>query len=381
MTALQTLDPALSEIFEQTGPFVTVWLDATRSTENGAREVELRWADVRSELAAGATDVDEATQAAIGEAILADRTSGPHGLLVVAAGGRVWLAAPLRETPARSTATVAPLPRLMPYLADRALGLPHLVVVADRTGADILVVDSGGRTAHDTVEGSTEYPLHRTATADWSERHFQLRVENTWESNARDVAEAVQRHVARDRVRLVVVAGDVRARSLVADELGRLSGVSVRVIEEGGRAAGSSTDALERAVHDQVLHEIWHERREVLAHLQQNLGRREYAVAGVQPVIEALRAAQVDTVVLADDPSSTITAWVGPEATQFGLAERADQETTAFGLSGTEVDRFDSALVRAAAGTGAQLVITPGQHEYLPDGIGALLRYDPSARS
>src|SRR5690349_319213 len=140
MTSLQTLDPALSEIYESTGPFVTVWIDASRSTENGAHEVELRWADVRAELAAAATDVDEATLAAIGEAILADRAPGRHGLLVVAADGRVHLAAPLREAPTRSTGEIAPLPRLMPYLADRALGLPHLVVVADRTGADILVV-------------------------------------------------------------------------------------------------------------------------------------------------------------------------------------------------------------------------------------------------
>jgi len=382
VTSLRTLvDPALSEIYGETGPFVTVWLDATRSTENGEREVQLRWDDVRSEIARGATDVDEATASAIGEAILADRTPGPHGLLVVAAGGRVHLAAPLQNAPARSTGSLTPLPRLMPYLADRALGVPHLVVVADRTGADLLLVRAGGQSERDTVEGSNEYPLHRTSTADWSERHFQLRVENNWEVNARDVADAVARHVARDQVRLVVIAGDVRARSLIAEELGGLNGVAVRTVEEGGRAAGSSTEALEQAVRDQVLHEIWHERREVLEHLQQNLGRGEYAVAGVQPVIDALRAAQVDTVVLADDPSSTISAWVGPDATHFGLADRVGEEASAFGLQHTERDRFDSALVRAVVGTGAELVIVPGRHDLLPEGIGALLRYDPSARA
>jgi len=30
--------------------------------------------------------------------------------------------------------------------------------------------------------------------------------------------------------------------------------------------------------------------------------------------------------------------------------------------------------------TGARLVITPGSHDYLPDGVRALLRDDPSAR-
>ncbi|MEU9354555.1 hypothetical protein AB0D65_27145, partial [Streptomyces griseoloalbus] len=31
-------------------------------------------------------------------------------------------------------------------------------------------------------------PLHRTGSVDWSERHFQLRVENTWEHNAAEIA-------------------------------------------------------------------------------------------------------------------------------------------------------------------------------------------------
>lgn len=39
-------------------------------------------------------------------------------------------------------------------------------------------------------------------------------------------------------------------------------------------------------------------------------------------------------------------------------------------------DRFDNALVRAAVGTGARLLVTPNAHEYMADGIGALLRYD-----
>jgi hypothetical protein len=57
-----------------------------------------------------------------------------------------------------------------------------------------------------------------------------------------------------------------------------------------------------------VLAHVWRERRSVLAHLRQNLGRHEYAVAGVRPVIEALRMSQVDTLVISDDPSWPLTA-------------------------------------------------------------------------
>jgi hypothetical protein len=46
------------------------------------------------------------------------------------------------------------------------------------------------------------------------------------------------------------------------------------------------------------------------------------------------------------------------------------------GVSEPAKDRFDAALVRAAVGTGARVVLTPNAHNYLPEGIGALLRYD-----
>lgn len=376
MTA-PTRETSLQKIFEHSGPFVTVWLDATRSTENGAHEVQVRWEDVRRGLAEGDPAVPDAVLDRVWNVIDADRTPGRHGLLVVApagsADGEVLLAEPLRDPPPVSTGSVDALPRLMPYLADRSQDVPHVVVVADRTGADILTVHSTGSVDSQSVKGSSEYPVHRTGRDEWDERHFQLRVENSWETNARDVAEAVRKQVAEIAAHLVVVAGDVRARTMIADDLGENHGFAVTVVEDGGRPAGSSTDALEAAVRDAVLHQIWRERREILSHLQQNLGREQYGVAGLTKVVDALRSSQVDTVVLSDDPSSTITAWVGPDPTLFGLD---DAEAAAFGVTDVQHTRFDSALVRAIVGTGASLLVTPGAHDYVEDGIGALLRFD-----
>jgi hypothetical protein len=371
MTALAAT-PALAALFDRPAPFATVYLDASRNTEAGAQEVELRWRAVRDALAGDGAD-DE-TLDALAAAATTDVGAGPHGLVLVAAGGEVCFADRLPRPPATSTGRLAPLPHLMPYLAQRTTDVPHVVVVTDRTGADILTVAADGSTGAQSVEGSADYPLHRTATVDWSERHFQQRVENSWESNAKDVASAATRHIKELAAPLVVVAGDVRARSLVADELRALAGphVEISIVEEGGRAAGSSAAALEAAVHEQVLRSAWRQRREVLEHLRQNLGRGEYAVAGVTPVVEALRKAQADTVVLSDDPSSTLTAWLGPQPTDFGLD---DGEAAALGVPEPTHDRFDAALVRAVIGTGARLLVTPGAHDYLPEGIGALLRY------
>jgi hypothetical protein len=363
----------LADIYQHVGPFVTVYLDATRSTESGAHEVSVRWRDVRRDLAE--QGADDATLAALDEQIEGDQGSpGRHGLLLIAARGTVCFADRLHRPPATSHGAYTPLPHLMPYLAQRATDLPHVVVVADRTGADVLAVRADGETTNRTVDGHVHHPVHRTATADWSERHFQLRVENTWQANARDVAAAAGRLVNEIGARLVVVAGDVRARHMVADELRSTlpPNTPIAAVDQGGRAAGASDAALEAAVHEQVLHVAWRQRHEVLEHLRQNLGRREYAVAGVADVTEALRMAQADTVIVSDDPSSTLRAWFGAPPSEFGLAGSESSATE----EPLGEDRYDSALVRAVVGTGARLLVTPGAHEYLPDGIGALLRYE-----
>ena len=366
--------PTIASVYDRPGPVVTAYLDATRSNQSGPHEVQVRWRDVRDGLAE--KGADDASLDAVGQCLESDLgTPGAHGLVAVAAGGELLLCDRLHQPPAASTGSVATLPHLLPYLAQRAVDLPHVVAVADRTGADILAVTAGGATEEQSVAGSVDYPLHFVGTDTWSERHFQNRVENSWETNAHDVTAALRKQVADVRARLVVLAGDVRARNLIADDLGSTlgAGVTVRMIDEGGRAAGSSAEALQGAVHDEVLRATWRERREVLEHLQQNLGRHEYATAGVAAVVQALRKAQVDTVVLSDDPSSTLTAWIGPGPTDFGLD---DAEAAALGIAEIDHDRFDAALVRAVVGTGAKLVVTPGAHDYLPEGIGALLRYD-----
>jgi hypothetical protein len=362
----------LAPVYSHAGPFATVYLDASRSTETGAREVDLRWSEVRAAL--HKQGADDQTLAALDIAVEADSgTPGRHGLVAVAAAGTLQLNTALAEPPpTQSTGRWSALPHLLPYMAQRTTRLPHVVVVADRKGADILAVDTEDG-AGEMVTGTAQYPMHRTGRDDWSEKHFQGRVENTWESNARDVAHAVTEYLAKTNAHLAVIAGDVRARNLIADALGAHRDITVRTIGRGGRAAGSSTAALEQAVRDEVLHEVWRQRHETLEHLRANLGRDEYAVAGVDAVVQALRMSQVDTIVLSDDPSSTLTAWVGPGATDFGLD---DAEAKELGVRSSARDRFDAALVRAAVGTGARLVVTPGAHDYLPEGIGALLRYE-----
>jgi hypothetical protein len=130
---------------------------------------------------------------------------------------------------------------------------------------------------------------------------------------------------------------------------------------------------LHEAVREQLLKVWWARRRSVLEHLQQNLARGHFAVAGLEGVVEAVRAGVADTVVLSDDPSSTLRAWVGPQPLQFALSA---EDVRGMGVEDPAEVRFDAALPRAVVGSGADLLVTPNAHKYVADGIAALLRAD-----
>ncbi len=378
MTELQ-LPPSVTRLYEHPGPFATVYLDATRSTQSGEHEVELRWRDLRGQLAD--QGCDEKTLAALDDAVsVPPAMPGPHGQVLVAADGAVLLNSALPAPPARSEARAAPLPYVLPMIAQSRPRIAHLVIAADHRGADLLPVSAdaaatGVPVVTLSVEGSSQYPLHRTGRDEWDERHFQNRVENSWAENAQDVAREAARQVVALGAELVIVAGDSRARALLKRDLPQVLGPEVQVeeVEAGGRADGASAAALDEAVRDAVLRRSWERRREVLEHLQQNVGRERFAAVGVSAIVEALRKAQVDVAVLSDDPRSTLTVWIGPEPLQVGL-DREDLE--AMGVESPQQDRYDSALIRALAGGNAGLLVTPNAHNYVQDGIGAVLRYD-----
>jgi hypothetical protein len=91
----------VARVYEQAGPFATVYLDATRATGRGAEEVRLHWQALRAVLAAG--DADEPTLRALDDAVAADRTPGEHGRVLVGAGGRTILDVALPRASIRPT--------------------------------------------------------------------------------------------------------------------------------------------------------------------------------------------------------------------------------------------------------------------------------------
>jgi hypothetical protein len=94
----------LSELTETPGPYATVYLDTSHDTPGADRELELRWAGHRTELAGHGAD--EPTLAALDRAVAgADPAVGRGGRVLVAAGGRILFDRALPEPPGRPAAT------------------------------------------------------------------------------------------------------------------------------------------------------------------------------------------------------------------------------------------------------------------------------------
>lgn len=140
----------------------------------------------------------------------------------------------------------------------------------------------------------------------------------------------------------------------------------------GGRAAGTSEEALEEAVHGVLLRHLWRERRHILERLPQGVGRHGYGVLGLTPVLERPAAGSGGHPGALRRSLVTAMAWVGPEPLQLGQSEH---ELCAMGVAQPQRDRLEAAIVRALSGSAAHILVTPDAHDYLPDGLGAVLRY------
>lgn len=362
-------------VLDSPGPYATAYLDATRSKELGPQEVRKRWRALRSALATqGADDATlDAMEAATGGH---PDASGRHGQLLVGAGGRLLTDTVLPAPPRRETARWAPLPHLMPLVAQLGPVVPHVLVLADRVGADITVHGPDGRSGT-SVDGD-DSEVHKVSAGGWAQLRYQHRVENLWEANARLVAEAVETGARRVGAQLIVLAGDVRAREAVRSALGSTYADMVVELHTGGRADGIDTEKLGDEVLAEVARVAAEQDRAVTDRYAEAAGRADagvgdrLAVQGPADTLAALRQAAVETLLVVDDPTSTATAWIGPEPTHLALTK---EELTELGVPDPVEDRLDAALIRAAAGTDATVVtLAPGQLT-LPAGLAATLRH------
>jgi len=342
----------LRPLYGETGDYVSVYLDTDRTHENALTAIELRWQAARQRLAeAGASAASLDAAAAV--------TGGPaeaRGYAVFTRAGAVAFTGTLDAPPRREIARLAPLPHLMPLLAQRRPPIPHLRVSATRTGGEIVAIgdaaDGGtGQGWRDWVAGQ-QWPVHKTKVGGWSQDRFQRSVEETWDENAKTLAAEVSAVAGRIGAQHVIVSGDVHARLLLLEHLPTPLRESAAVVEEEVSADSQAmTDAADRALagwagrHCRERFDDWQARQ---AH--------GLAVEGLARTMAAFRNGQVSDLFLADDPTSTAAAWVGPAGSDLASTR---EELLELDVTAPAADRADAAIVRAVAHTDAELHFLP----------------------
>ncbi|WP_043640244.1 baeRF2 domain-containing protein [Nonomuraea candida] len=331
-------------LYERRGPYASVYLGALTGPER-----ETHWRSVRDRLAQ-ADHVGKATLDALEDEAL----RAAAGRALFATHGEVVLAESLPEAPSELAAWT-PLPHVTPMLIRRGENVPHLRVIVDHAGAE-LAVYGGGSPRRSIVEAAS-WPLQKTAQGGWSQRRYENAVEGTWEKNAIAVAQEIDEQVRRIGAELILVAGEPKSRSYLLHHLGTKAADRVTMVEHGSREDhGQFEKDVERALDD------WLARRraELLERHQESDGP-----TGMARVSHALREGRVHALLLPGELPAPV--WIGEGGTQLATDQG---ELRRWGVADPVRERSDSALVRAAAMTDAELWFTDAVKD-----VAAVLRY------
>ncbi|MGW1800071.1 hypothetical protein ACWCQN_29995 [Streptomyces sp. NPDC001984] len=125
----------LEPLYEQPGPFASVYLDTSRDAaiDDPDAALQLRWRHLRDALMCEGTDRDSITAVAGTVGSDAD-VPGTHRQAMFTAHGRLALLDELPAPPTRDTACFGTLPDTMPLIVQHASGIPYLGTSARRHG-------------------------------------------------------------------------------------------------------------------------------------------------------------------------------------------------------------------------------------------------------
>lgn len=362
----------LHPLYEHHGPWASVYVDTSRHTEDTPHERRLTAQALSRELAG--QGADDATCRAVRNALEEPAHSAePPGRAIFARAGEVALDPPLARPPLRDSAHWTPLPHTAPLLELAGEDPVCVVAYVDRKGAAFELRTGLGRQDAGSVTGR-EHPVHRTSTSDWSERHFQLKVENTWEHNAAEIADALSVCQEETRADLLILVGDGRERRAVHERLPRR--LHDLVVEAPHGTGSRLLDAdVELAREEHVRRRAERELERFLSAREPGSSGRAGAAEGVPALVEAAREHRIDELLIRPGgPDAHREVWVGEDPDQLAVRRT---ELKILGEQHSWAARADDALIRCAVATGAAAVsVTPATPATEPTGgLGALLRW------
>jgi len=361
--------PELTELVLADGPFLSVYLTTEAEIDNAARRAEQRWKSLRSNLAH-----DGAPEEVLGavDPLVSDAHLMGQCMAVFATPGGLVHVEHHPDPPVEDLGRWAALPLLTGVLRWRQSSPPHVAVLADSRGADLFGLRAAAPNIQREAAGGGDL-VGSSAPHGESQRRNHHRVESLWEQNAKAVSDEVVRLVQDVDARVVVAAGDVRAVELLKEALPKEVLGKLEVVD-GGRSPDGSIDSVVTDVDRLVEAAVAHDTDVMLAKFREESGQDDRASDGPARTLEALAMAQVETLLLHDDPADDRQGWFGPDATHVALTEDTIQ---AMGVNEHQRARLVDVAVRAALGTGAGVRVIPGETgaDGPTDGLGAILRW------
>ena len=351
----------LPDVLRAHGGVVTVVLAAPSAVDDATEQLQRRWRNARRVLRADGASDEELEQLDVTVAEL-HHNDGLAVVLIRPKGGPTVVEFLL--TPVDSDlAVVDELPRLGPILESRQQLIPHMMVVADRVGADIIGI-YGDSTEAVEVEGDRLH-IHRSQQGGWSQRRFQQRAENRWESNSTAVAEEVARMAREFEARLVTVGGDVRAVTFLLEHLP--ADVAGRV----HKLVGQSPDAMAEETVREAAGVVAADTVAVIERFRDS-GSAGLATDDLRSTLAALTDGRVETLLVHDDVEDDRRARFSAGSTWCAV----DGDSAAWPPSGDEVAeaRAVDVAIRSALLGDAKVRFVPS-HGGPKDRLGAVLRW------
>lgn len=285
----------LNEVLTGSGPWSHVYVDGPGDEPQSVEADRRR--SVRDRLLANGAPEADADEI---EAALAERGGLPAPsarYLVVRDGVRVIdeQLEGARRGPERIG--YGAVPEILPLLRHREHGARYLVVETGREGASVALLEIGraAEVSEQEVSGRDD-SLPKVRAGGRSNPRYQRHSEELWAETQGEVAEAVDRLVREQHPAFLVVAGDVRARQLLAERLSEQSRELLVDVDAHLRAAGSDEERLEQVVWAELAARQAAEDARAREDAAVDDGSR--GAHGTEQVVAALQGAQVDRLLL-----------------------------------------------------------------------------------
>lgn len=306
----------LRSVYEHEGWFATAYLESRSPGADAGEQIRLRWQALRRQL-----ESDGAPAAALDPIEAALDTDDPgepqiDGRVLVATeeAGVVldepWDAALGAGDKAHWTV----IPELGAFAREAARAVRELVVVCDAQGAQIrreVVAEQHEpvEQSETTVEGSAHEGVHKPRGGALAHNRIQRRADETVQRNAKDIVEHMRRAADHFRPRVIMLAGEVQARTAVREHLSE--DIANRVVEtdRGGRDEHASEDSLNEELLELAGRESAERAKGFLDQLNSGLSHST-AVQGGELVAQAAETGAVETLLYEDGKTASREAFL-----------------------------------------------------------------------